>query len=163
MYYPADFMSHELSDFTGSQVIQYDRPTARRRDTSRPCLAVLSFKLLLLSFVVPNHASGPALCRIRLLLVSHNHGDDSQRGHQGALCSHRHVCRVLRHEYYDMFGPCAEPMSHYAGFVLSDLRSTFDRLVWPFHTAGWVLFLFAMITIWRQTQIAHLRHRSDCN
>ena len=154
--YYQDFLPHELYDLTGKQAIQYNRPGAE----IHIIWAMFSFFVLSLLFQGIHYyyiLSYPGMPRVlhyveyafsaslMIMVMAINVGIVELFAVTGMGAIFFGM---------NMLGACAEAMSHYAGYVPKDTRSTFTRILWLFHTAAWVLFLFAMIPIWVQLNYA---------
>jgi hypothetical protein len=50
----------------------------------------------------------------------------------------------------NILGMCAEAMMHYAGRIDKEVRFSYVKICILIHLAGWFLFLFAMIPVWKQ-------------
>jgi hypothetical protein len=53
----------------------------------------------------------------------------------------------------NMLGAAAEGLCHFLGFVPQRMQDSFVQLIWLMHSAGWMLFLLALVPIWVQLNI----------
>jgi hypothetical protein len=159
--YP-DFMPHVFYDFTDTYLVQYDH---KESINIHIIWAIFSFFLLSLCFQAAHyyqlrsHSSMPRILHyieyafsstLMIMVMAINTGILD-------LVAIVELCAVFFG--MNMLGGSAEVMSHYVGYIPIALQPTFTRMIWLFHRAGWLLFLFAIVPIW--IQLHNAIHCSD--